>query len=80
MKKIIARDQLWVIILMILTIQSVFLIKKCNGQFHWGKNYRLESQQLREMFARYKTQKNSTTIPMERKYTEVIIDKLLQLY
>ena len=79
MKMIARRDQVCVIVLMILTIHSMFLFKKCHGQFHWGKNYRLEAQQLRDMFARYKFQKNATTTPamMVRKNIEVKPDKLL---
>ena len=77
MKTIIASDQVCLIILMILTIHSAFLVKKCNGQFHWGKNYKLEAQKLREMFARYKAHTNSTTTPMARKNTEVIHNTLL---
>ena len=37
---------------MILIIQILLYPRICSGQFHWGKNHRLETKQLRDMFSR----------------------------
>ena len=37
---------------LILIIQVSLYPRNCSGQFHWGKNHRLETQQLRDMFSR----------------------------
>ena len=44
--------KLCVEIFMILIIQISLYPRNCSGQFHWGKNHRLETQQLRDMFSR----------------------------
>ena len=44
--------KLCVEIFMILIIQISLYPRNCSGQFHWGKNHRLEAQQLRDMFSR----------------------------
>ena len=41
----------WAEIFVILIIQVSFLPRNCSAQFHWGKNYRLERKQLRDMFS-----------------------------
>ena len=41
----------WAKIFVILIIQVSFLPRNCSAQFHWGKNYRLERKQLRDMFS-----------------------------
>ena len=45
------RYTIWVEILAIFMIQVSFLPRNCSSQFHWGKNYRLERKQLRDMFS-----------------------------
>ena len=42
--------ELWVKIFAILIVQLTWSPKNCDGQFHWGKNYRLQRKQLRGMF------------------------------
>ena len=61
MNKNVALHNVRFFILMVLLIQSTFLQKTINCQFHWGKNYRLEAKQLREIFARARAQKDLTT-------------------
>ena len=39
-------------IFLILIIQASLYPRNCSGQFHWGKNHRLETKQLRDMFSR----------------------------
>ena len=34
--------------LVLLFLQTIFMAKSCNGQFHWAKNPRLEIQKLRD--------------------------------
>ena len=41
----------WAKIFVILIIQVSFLPRNCSAQFHWGKIYRLERKQLRDMFS-----------------------------
>ena len=43
--------KIWVKIFAILIVQLTMSPRNCDGQFHWGKNYRLERKQLREMFS-----------------------------
>ena len=45
----------------------MFLQNKCDGQFHWGKNYRMEALKLREMFARAKARQDQAENSMVRK-------------
>jgi hypothetical protein len=33
----------------LLFLQTIFMAKYCNGQFHWAKNPRLEVQKLRDL-------------------------------
>ena len=52
---------------MILTVQFTTFHQTCYGQFHWGKNYRLEAQRLRDMFARSFAKANADTSPVKDK-------------
>ena len=36
-------------IFVLFSVALVFQTEKCNGQFHWGKNHRLEVQKLKDM-------------------------------
>ena len=36
-------------IFVLFSVTLVFQTEKCNGQFHWGKNHRLEVQKLKDM-------------------------------
>ena len=58
--------ELWVKIFAILIVQLIWSPKNCDGQFHWGKNYRLERKQLRDMFSQAASQNalNSQSIPI----------------
>ena len=57
--------ELWVKIFAILIVQLIWSPKNCDGQFHWGKNYRLERKQLRDMFSHAASQNdlNPQSIP-----------------
>ena len=39
------------LIFVLLSAILVFQSEKCNGQFHWGKNHRLEAQKLKTMLS-----------------------------
>ena len=56
----------WVKIFAILIVQLTLSPRNCDGQFHWGKNYRLERKQLRDMFSQAASQNalNSQSIPI----------------
>ena len=44
------RQNLYLIFVLLLAV-LVFQSEKCNGQFHWGKNHRLEAQKLKTMLS-----------------------------
>ena len=81
MKKLFLSNSKCFYILILLTFETVFLQSKCNGQFHWGKNYKLEAELLRDMFARVEAQRYLTTTPkvgivtMQRKYKSIYFDQ-----
>ena len=49
-EKIHFRKYVYICILMLWNIS--FVIEKCEGQFQWGANYRLEAMKLKEMLSR----------------------------
>ena len=61
-----------VFILALLSFECLLLPKVCNGQFHWGKNHRLEALKLRDMLAQLRPQKYLMTKPMVRMIDFVI--------
>ena len=67
MKKIKANHDLTFLLFVILTVQCTIFHQTCLGQFHWGKNYRLEAQRLRDMFARSFAKANADTSPVKEK-------------
>ena len=67
MKKFKANHDLSFLVFMILTVQFTIFHQTCVGQFHWGKNYRLEAQRLRDMFARSVAKAYADTSPVNEK-------------
>ena len=64
MMKVSKKKKLWVRVFTIFIVQLSLLPRNCDCQFHWGKNYRLETKQLRNMFSRAATQKYSESESM----------------
>ena len=67
MKKIKANHDLTFLLFVILTVQCTIFHQTCLGQFHWGKNYRLEAQRLRDMFARSVAKAYADSSPVKEK-------------
>ena len=50
----------------LLSAVFIFQSEKCNGQFHWGKNHRLEAQKLKTMLSRMRPNNVMMTTNMVR--------------
>ena len=40
-------------IVVLVVFQLIFLDRTCHSQFHWGKNYEMEADNLRALLQRY---------------------------
>ena len=52
-------------------LQTIFMAKHCNGQFHWAKNPRLEVQKLREFLQDMRDDKTGATKVIKIVITQV---------
>ena len=49
--KEMGKRQNYYLIFVLLSAVLIFQSEKCDGQFHWGKNHRLEAQKLKTMLS-----------------------------
>ena len=45
-------------VILLVVFQMIFLDKTCHSQFHWGKNYQMEADNLRALLERYASAEN----------------------
>ena len=56
-------------IIVIFLCQSIFLDNVCYCQFHWGKNYQMEADNLRALLERYASDENVRPVEITPKVT-----------
>ena len=56
-------------IIVLFLCQSIFLDKICYCQFHWGKNYQMEADNLRALLERYASEENVSPVEITPKVT-----------
>ena len=56
-------------IILLFLCQSIFLDNFCYGQFHWGKNYQMEADNLRALLERYASEENVRPVEITPKVT-----------
>ena len=49
-------------IVVLVVFQLIFLDKTCHSQFHWGKNYEMEADNLRALLQRYASNQVARTL------------------
>ena len=56
-------------IIVIFLCQYIFLDNVCYCQFHWGKNYQMEADNLRALLERYASDENVRPVEITPKVT-----------
>ena len=56
-------------IIVLFLCQSIFLDNFCYCQFHWGKNYQMEADNLRALLERYASEENVRPVEITPKVT-----------
>ena len=60
-------------IVVLVVFQLIFLDKTCHSQFHWGKNYEMEADNLRALLQRYASNqvpKTMENVPKVKLYSK----------
>ena len=69
-------------IVVLVVFQLIFLDRTCHSQFHWGKNYEMEADNLRSLLQRYASNqvpKTLENIPKVILFFEGSISFLIQV-